>query len=122
MTKRQFGELELTILNIIKSHKVMTVREVLTKLGHTNKYTTIMTVMNRLCQKNQLTRTKVGTYYEYQLKEAEVPSIMSAWKKKIFGVKTSEMISYLIQSSDDITPQELLELEKMIEEAKQKRI
>lgn len=121
MTKRKFGELELAILHILKSNPGMTVKSVLQLLGNENKYTTIMTVMNRLCEKNQLQREKVGSHYEYHLCAPEIPSLIGEWKKKIFGIKTSEMISYLIQTSDDISDDDLDEIEKMIKESKQKK-
>lgn len=123
MTKRAFGELELAILQILKSGSRMTVKEVHSLLGGFDKYTTIMTVMNRLAEKKQLARERMGLQYEYWIlsSQAKVPSFIEQFKKKIFGIKTSAMVSYLIESADDITTEDLIEMEKMIEKAKSER-
>lgn len=55
MEKRIFGELKLAILNVFKKESsACTVRDVLQTLGREDKYTTIMTVMNRLVLKSIL--------------------------------------------------------------------
>ena len=123
MTKRAFGELELTILNLFKSDKRLTVKDVHYLIGGQDKYTTIMTVMNRLAEKKRLGRERIGLQYEYWLlpSENKIPSFLQQFKQKIFGLKTSTMVSYLLESADDITEEELQEMEKLIEKAKQER-
>lgn len=124
MTKRAFGELELAVLNIVKSGKRFTVKHVHHLLGEKDKYTTIMTVMSRLAEKKTLAREKVGVQYEYWVlpSEKKVPSFIEQFKKRVFGFKASEMLSYLIESGDDITADELNQMEKMISKAKQERV
>jgi predicted transcriptional regulator len=119
MTKRAFGELELAILHILKSGKRATVKEVHQILGEDNKYNTIMTVMLRLSEKDVLARERVGAHYEYWLlpAKAKIPSFMEKFKKKVFGLKPTEMVSYLIES-EDITDEEIAEMEQMLEKAK----
>lgn len=123
MTKRAFGELELAILHILKSGKRMTVKEVHQILGEKDKYNTIMTVMSRLAEKKSLARERVGHHYEYWLlpTQSKSFSFLEQFKKKIFGVKTSEMVNYLIESADDISIEEFNEMEKMLEKARQER-
>lgn len=123
MTKRIFGELELAILKIFKEKdKELTVRDVLQTLGDDDKYTTVMTVMNRLVTKGELYREKEGHSYLYSLQMHKPRfSLLERWKQKIFGGKSALMISYLIESSQDISQEELLEIEKLIEQAKQKK-
>lgn len=122
MTKRGFGELELAILHIMKSGEKKTVKEVRELLGSQDKYTTIMTVMLRLAQKGTLVRDRMGAHYEYWLATpSKVPSFIEQIKKKIFGVKPIELISYLIDSPNEISDDDLLEMEKMLEIAKIKR-
>lgn len=121
MSKRNFGELELEILQAFKSGKRMTVKEVYRILGEDkNKYNTIMTVMVRLSQKGILMRERVGLQHEYWLSDpsTKVPSFLEQIKKKFFGVKTSQMVSYLIESADDISAEDLIEMEKIIEKVK----
>lgn len=121
--KRAFGELELAILTIIKDRNKVTVKEVHEALGPHNKYTTIMTVMNRLVEKKQLARQRHGLQYEYWLtSDQKSPSTtLERLKQRIFGGRSFSMISYLIESGNDLTPQELAEMEKIIEEAKKTR-
>ncbi len=123
MSKRVFGELELAILKVLSSGKRMTVKEVHQLLGGHDKYTTIMTVMSRLAEKKQLAREKMGLQYEYWIipSNAKIPSFIEQFKQKIFGIKTVAMVSHLIESADDISDHDLQEIEKLIEQAKEKR-
>jgi predicted transcriptional regulator len=121
MAKRSFGELELSILHILKSGKKMTVKQVHQILGEENKYNTIMTVMMRLSEKKVLSRERVGLQYEYWLVERPISQIANQFKKKMLGIKPSEMICYLVESASEISDEEFSEMEKMLEIAKQKR-
>lgn len=124
MSKRNFGELELEVLQAFESSKRMTVKEVYRILGEDkNKYNTIMTVMARLTQKGILMRERVRLQHEYWLTDptTKVPSLLEHIKKKFFGLKTSQMVSYLIESADDISEEELAEMEKILEKAKNKK-
>lgn len=121
MSKRNFGELESEVLQAFKPGKRMTVKDVYRILGEDkNKYTTIMTVMVRLSQKKILLRERIGLQYEYWLSDstAKVPSIFEQLKKKFLGVKTSQMVNYLIESANDISEEDITEMEKMLEKAK----
>jgi len=115
MTKRAFGELELAILQIFRSSQQMTVGDVHKALGGKDKYTTVMTVMNRLVEKKQLERERQGLRYTYWMLEAK-----SHLKKRLSGLRMSEVVNYLIDASDEVSDEELAELESMIEQAKQK--
>lgn len=123
MTKRTFGELELTVLRILKSGRKMTVKQVHKILGEKDNYNTIMTVMVRLSNKKVLAREKIGVQYEYWLLPAEekVPSFFQQLKQKVFGIKTTELISYLIDSSSEMSDEEFEEVEKLIQQAKKER-
>lgn len=120
MAKRSFGELENAVLRIIKCHGRMTVSEVNKKLGEQNNYNTIMTVMLRLCNKKILAREKINSYYEYWLLSSyeKIPSFIEQLKQKVFGIKTSELMSYLLETSEDITDEEIVEMERLVEKAK----
>lgn len=122
--KRNFGELELTILTLFKSHPQLTVKEVLKMLGGEDKYTTIMTVMSRLVEKQELQRERIGLQYQYSINKSKISapsSLLERLKQKIFGGKSASMISYLIESGDDITDAELAEMEKLINAVKKTR-
>ncbi len=121
MAKKSFGELENAILRIINSHGRMTVSQVHKKLGEQNSYNTIMTVMLRLCNKKILAREKISSYYEYWLLTSyeKIPTFIEQLKQKIFGVKTSELMSYLIDATEDITNEEIEEMERLVAKAKE---
>lgn len=123
MAKRSFGELENTILRIIKSHGRMTVSQVHKIVGQQNSYNTIMTVMLRLSNKKILAREKVGSSYEYWLltSSEKIPSFIEQLKQKVFGIKTSELVSYLLDAADEISDEELAEMEKLVAKAQKKR-
>jgi len=122
MGKRIFGELELTILSILKNDtSIRTVRDVLHALGKEDKYTTIMTVMNRLVAKGELKREREGQSYRYYIQDQKPRfSLFEKWRQKIFDGKSALMISYLLESGQDITKEELVQIERLIDLAKQK--
>lgn len=117
MTKRAFGELESQILYLMSSGKRKTVKDIHQELGGQDNYNTVMTVMSRLATKNQLIREKVEMHYEYWLPAAEKPStsFLEKLKHKLFGEKTSVLVSYLIESADDLDEKDLVEMETMIQ-------
>jgi predicted transcriptional regulator len=121
--KRFFGSLEIQILQILKSMgKRATVKEVHLALGGQDNYNTIMTVMTRLAQKEKLSRERVGLQYEYWLApNSSSVSLFDKMKEKIFGVKTASFVSYLISSADDLSDEDLAEMEKTLQLAKAKR-
>ncbi|MDP1608944.1 MAG: BlaI/MecI/CopY family transcriptional regulator [Chlamydiales bacterium] len=122
MAKRAFGDLELQVLNILKSQERMTIKEVHRALGGNDNYNTIMTVMNRLTEKKQLAREKAGLQYEYwTIAQKNTPSLFEKFKQKLFGVKTSAMVSYLLESAEDLTDEDVLEMEKTLERVKAKK-
>ena len=65
-----FGKLEATVIDIAWEHNPVTIKRVLyflnTEQNHQYAYTTVMTVMNRLVNKNILKRTKKGHSFIYE--------------------------------------------------------
>ncbi|MCX6990582.1 MAG: BlaI/MecI/CopY family transcriptional regulator [Chlamydiae bacterium] len=122
MGKRVFGELEFAILNIFqKDSSVRTVRDVMQALGTEDKYTTIMTVMNRLVTKRELDRERDGQSYCYSIQTKKTGySLFEKWRQKIFGGNSALMISYLLEAGEDITEGELLQIQQLIDLAKRK--
>ncbi len=124
MQKRAFGELELALLKTVKERGSITVKEALEKLPGESRYTTVMTVMNRLVEKGELSREKKGRQYEYSIASKKAThsfSLLDRLKAKLFGGKSLEMISYLLEDADDISDQHLAEIEKTISEARKSR-
>ncbi len=99
MAKLGFGELELSILKVVRELGRVTVREVYEKLGSEGSYTTIMTVMSRMADKDELMREKEGKQYTYWIVSQNASSSKNILKRiqdKIFGGKPSAMVSYLL--------------------------
>ncbi len=111
--KRAFGELETSILSLFKTGEKKTVKEILFRLGDKDKYNTVMTVMNRLVEKNELGRERQGLQFLYWRTGLAIP------KNRLMGLNPSKLVSHLIES--DISDEELDEIEKLIKKAKQKR-
>lgn len=119
MGKMAFGELELAILKIVRDTGLTTVRKVYETLGSQGSYTTIMTVMSRLADKDELKRKKDGKHYVYWIPEPQLQSSTSRLfkriKEKIFGDKPLAMVSYLLESDVSLNEDNLQEIERMIE-------
>lgn len=120
MTKRAFGELESQILYILKSGERKTVKDVHLLLGGQDNYNTIMTVMSRLAEKNQLGREKIGLHYEYWIISNSF-SFLKQLKQKFFGEKTGALVNHLIETADDLTDRDFAEMEKLIEKARKNK-
>lgn len=122
MAKRAFGELETQILHILQKKERVSVKEVLTALGGQDNYNTIMTVMNRLAEKGRLGRERHGLQCQYwMIEEKKPPSILERFKEKLFGMKTSAMVSYLLESAEDLTDEDFVKMEKMLHQAKERK-
>ncbi len=118
MGKLKFGELELLILKIIRELGRVTVRDVYKSLGFEGSYTTIMTVMSRMADKGELMREKKGKQYTYWVgpqNDSPSKNILQRIQDKIFGGKSTAMVSYLLESDKEISEQDLLEIEKLIQ-------
>jgi predicted transcriptional regulator len=117
--KRVFGELELAIVKIFQTHSKLTVREVLGLLRAEDKYTTIMTVMNRMVEKKILMRQRIGLQYEYWL--VKETSLLDQLKNKFFGGNSASILTYLLEECEELSPEELEAMEQRIKELKMRR-
>lgn len=116
MSKRAFGELESQILFILRSGERKTVKDVHKALGGHDNYNTVMTVMTRLAEKKQIARERIGLQYEYWILTVPSPtSILEKLKNKFFGVKTTVLVSHLMESADDLTDEDLAEMELLVQ-------
>ena len=123
MNKRVFGSLELEILAIFQKEKNLSVHDVQKLLGGKDQYTTVMTVLSRLVEKNKLDRTKDKNRYVYFLKGKKHSFVSNYFKQlidKVFMGKTSSLIKCLIEEKS-LDEKELKEIEKIINEARRKK-
>jgi len=124
MGKLGFGELELSILKIVQDKSRVSVRDVYATLSNGGSYTTIMTVMSRMAEKGELMREKEGKQYFYWIESAnQAPSknILHRIQKKIFGGKSTAMVSYLLEADDSISDQELADIEMLIQKRRKEK-
>lgn len=124
MAKLGFGELELSILKIVRELGRVSVREVYEKMGSQGGYTTIMTVMSRMADKGELMREKEGKHYVYWIvsqNESSSKNILKRIQDRIFGGKPTAMVSYLLNVEDEISDKDLEEIEKLIQKRRLKK-
>jgi BlaI family transcriptional regulator, penicillinase repressor len=124
MGKLGFGELELSILQTVQKLGRTNVRDVYASLGSEGSYTTIMTVMSRMADKGELMREKEGKQYFYWIESSnQAPSknILQRIQDKIFGGKSTAMVSYLLEADQEISDQELAEIEKLIQKRRSEK-
>ena len=115
--KRQFGELEEHILKVFKENeKELSVWDVLKELGEKDSYTSIMTVMSRLACKGELKRERQGRSYLYWLpkKKTVKKGLLQRLKEKMFAGKTSAMVTYLLDASEEMSEKELQEIQRKL--------
>lgn len=118
MAKRAFGELESQILYLFKSGERKTVKDIHLALGRQDNYNTIMTVMSRLAEKKELGRERMGLQYEYWILTSDSISFLDKLKKKLFGVKTTELVAHFIESAQDISDEDLTKMEELVRKIK----
>jgi len=118
--KKQFGELEDSILSIFISHdRPYSVKEIQQTLKTDNAYTTIMTVMSRLFEKGILTRIKEGRSFLYQLKKNK--PLIHKLKKKFHFTRPSELFSFFLEETDGVSDEEIKKIESMIKAYRRKQ-
>jgi len=122
--KRLFGELEWNILQLVKAKGEASVKDIYQALDQTVVYTTVMTVMSRLAEKGDLQRRREGRQYIYLLPQNAKSSslgLLERLKQRFFGGHSMAMIRYLIDSSEDLTAQDLDEMKTLLQKAKKQR-
>ncbi|MBN2479149.1 MAG: BlaI/MecI/CopY family transcriptional regulator [Parachlamydiales bacterium] len=121
--KRQFGELESLILELVKNKKKASVLDIHKKMEEKVAYTTIMTVMSRLYEKGYLNRERTGKSYIYWVSANNKDNfikILDRMKSKFFFGKSMQLVSYLIENDQTITKEEIEKIENLIKNAKEK--
>lgn len=106
-----FGKLESEIMEIIWLNGPMTVKRALYFLNknHNYAYTTVMTVMNRLSEKNILKRNKESHSFLYS------PTLN---KKEFLSMASEKIIYGLIKDYYDITNKTFFRLRKSYKKKK----
>lgn len=113
------GETEMEVLNHVWDLGEATVKQVRKRILEDREvaYTTIMTVMKNLADKNLLKYRKDGVTYVYspaQKPESVRSNIITNLMKKAFRGSPKELVQALV-NSDDLTSEDLSEIKSMID-------
>lgn len=113
---RVLGELEADILAAVWELGAPSVKDVAAALGSTTHVKTVMTVMNRMVEKDLLTRQRRGRHFVY----------VAVWPKETFARQVADRVltglladfgrPTLAHFVDEATPEQLAELERLIAE------
>lgn len=123
--EQTFGNLEKEIMDVIWDLGTVTVKDVHEKLTQKKEtaYTTVITVMNRLTEKNLLTKEKKGKIYFYTptVSREEYTELVS--EKVVEGLldldEERAIAAFVEKVAED--PEDLERLERLIEEKKRER-
>jgi len=116
------GPLEMKTLGVLSADEALSVTEVqslLKKAGHDLAYTTVMTVLTRLHQKNHIQRNKEGRQFLYSLKtgkEQASHKLFNNVKEALFQKDRLVPILALLGEDGDLNKEELTELKNQINE------
>lgn len=116
------GELEADIMRVVWQFGGATVKDVFEELYPDKHlaYTTIMTVMSRLANKNVLKQDRSGTAYMYTpnvSQEDMANAMITQVVEKVMGGRVAPVLSFLLNRGD-IDEQELDRINEAIQDKK----
>lgn len=114
------GPLELKVLGVLNAEENLSVSDIQMKLkkqGHDLAYTTVMTVLVRLFNKDLVIRQKGGRQFLYSpaKKNASPLKIFERMKTSLFGNEKLRPILGLLESDDGLSREELEELKRVVD-------
>jgi predicted transcriptional regulator len=114
------GPLELKVLGVLNTEaniSVSDIQGVLKKQGHDLAYTTVMTVLVRLFDKDLVVREKEGRQFLYSpaKKNSSPLKIFERMKTSLFGNEKLRPILGLLEADDGLSREELEELKRAVE-------
>jgi predicted transcriptional regulator len=117
----EVGPLELEVLGILNSlpqQSVSDIQSSLKKGGRDLAYTTVMTVLVRLYQKEMLQRKKEGRQFLYSPAKGKNRSALRIFEKvknSLFRAEKLSPILALLDSEEDLSHEELQELKRAVD-------
>lgn len=122
----QLGALEAEVMRVVWTLEHATVHDVSEHVEWDKKlaYTTVMTVLTRLADKGFLTREKKGRGYVYRPRVGQRQIGWSALRSvvdRFFGGARSGAVAQLLSDADQLSDEELAELERLIRQAREDR-
>lgn len=116
---RMFGELEAKVMEAVWELEGPTVQAVCDHLGPTYNYKTVMTVLNRLVDKEALTRERVSRAFIYRPRQSR-EAFLSRVSRAIMGGLVRDFgslaVAQFVETLDEIDPDQLAELERLVQE------
>lgn len=118
--EREVGPLQMRILGLLEEDAGLCVAEVQAKLaksGHAAAYTTVMTVLGRLCDRGLVRRERSGKRYVYRSakrSEATKTRILQRVHRALFESERLRPIAALVEGG--LSRSELEELRQLIDE------
>ncbi|MDQ3547444.1 MAG: BlaI/MecI/CopY family transcriptional regulator [Chloroflexota bacterium] len=111
---RVLGELEAKILEVVWSRGRVTVKDVTDALGPQTNVKTVMTVMNRMVEKECLRRQRSGRAFYYESATDREIFMAQVARRVMAGLMTDFRTPTLAHLIDDADPEQLAELEALI--------
>jgi predicted transcriptional regulator len=109
---------ELGILNVLWRHGASTVKKVHEVMGEETGYTTTLKLLQNMTEKGLVIRNESQRAHVYQARYAETDTqrqLLTAFLNKAFSGSTSQLVMQAL-ASKRATPEELLEIKKLIEQ------
>ncbi|WP_112137101.1 BlaI/MecI/CopY family transcriptional regulator [Glycomyces dulcitolivorans] len=119
---RRLGELEAAVMDVLwAASGPLTVREVLGSLAREPEpaYTTVMTVLDNLHRKDNVTRERVGRAWAYR--PAQTREEFDAEAMAAVLESASDRGATLLRFIDKISPEELARLRELMDAAEESR-
>jgi predicted transcriptional regulator len=116
---RVFGELEAKVMEAVWDLHEPTVQAVCDYLGPSSNYKTVMTVLNRLVEKDALTRQRVSRAFVYRPRQSReaflcrVSRLIMGGLVRDFG---SLAVAQFVETLDELGPEQLAELERLVQQ------
>lgn len=117
--RQVLGELEADIMEYVWEHGACTVKMVHNHLNEERElaYTTVMTVMSRLAEKDLLRREQIGNAYRYQAtisSDQFAQQVVSEVLDSLLGSFGEQTVSHFASRIGRVDEERLSELEKAI--------
>jgi predicted transcriptional regulator len=117
---RVLGELEADILQAVWALDQPSVKDVAAALGPEAHVKTVMTVMNRMVEKGLLRRRRRDRHYTYAAAENRERFLQQIADRVVSGLLADFARPALAQFVQDVTPEQLAELERLIAERRER--
>lgn len=119
MTTTSIGDQELALLTWVAAHEGATVAEVVEGFGAPRDLarSTVLTMMERLRRKGHLSRRQVRGVYRYRSAVGPrdvLTRAVGSFIERALGGSVTPVVAYLSESADDLTPEQIRELEDVV--------